>query len=79
MRPLYFSSILKGDDIVNDELINSNEIYIQDMVCTVVASNPRADDFALYNQISTMINIESLETVSRILSLIKINKIAFNN
>lgn len=63
---------------MHDELINSNEIYIQDMVCTVVASNPRADDFALYNTISTMVNIESLETTERILTLIKMNKTAFN-
>jgi hypothetical protein len=44
-----------------------------------VASNPVADDFTLYNIISTMVEIPTLDTVEKILNLIKINKIAFSN
>ena len=64
---------------MTDELINASEIYIQDIVCSAVASNPSADDFTLYNIISTMVEISSLETVGKILNLIKLNKLAFLN
>lgn len=64
---------------MHDELINSNDIYMQDVVCTAVASNPDAEDFVLYNIISTMLDIPSLETTDKILSLIKLNKTALKN
>ena len=59
---------------MHDELINSNEIYLQDVVCSVVAANPRLDDFVLFNKISPMVEIQTLEVTRKILSLIKINK-----
>jgi hypothetical protein len=61
---------------MNDELIDLNEIYIQDIVCSAVAANPKADNFTLYNAISTIIEIQSLEATDRILTLIKLNKTA---
>ena len=61
---------------MHDELISSSEIYMQDIVCSVVSSNPSADDFILYNTISTMIEIPTMEITSKILALIKINKLA---
>ena len=64
---------------MNDELINSNEIHLQDIVCSVVEANPKTDDFVIYNIVASMVEISSLETADRILSLIKINKTAFNN
>jgi hypothetical protein len=64
---------------MNDELIGSNEIYIQEIVCSTVARNPKADDFALYNIISTMVDISTLETTDRILNLIKMNKSALDD
>lgn len=64
---------------MHDELINLNEIYMQDVVYTAVASNPEAEDFVLYNIISTMLDIPSLETTDKILSLIKLNKTALKN
>ena len=64
---------------MHDELIHSNEIYMQDVVYTAVASNPNAEDFVLYNIISTMLDIPSLETTDKILSLIKLNKTALKN
>lgn len=63
---------------MDDELISSEEIYLQDIVCSVVESNLRADDFVIYNIISAMVEIPSLETTSKILELIKLNKTAFN-
>ena len=62
---------------MSDEIINVNEIYLQDVVCTVVARNPNADDFAVYNMVSQMADVDSLETLERILKLIKLNKTAF--
>ena len=61
---------------MNDELINLNEIYLQDVVCATVLQNPRADDFVLYNIISTIVDIPSFEATDRVLALIKLNKTA---
>jgi len=63
---------------MQDELLRADEIYIQDIVCSVVAANPQMDDFGLYNVISTMVEVSSLHTVNRILALIRINKNAFS-
>ena len=62
---------------MDDELIASSEIHLQDIICSVVEKNSRADDFALYNIVATMVDISSLEMAERVLSLIKINKTAF--
>ena len=64
---------------MTDELLNANEIYIQDIICSAVAENPSIDDFLIYNNISSMVEVETLETVDKILNLIKLNKIAFLN
>lgn len=64
---------------MHDELISSNEIYLQDVVCSVVESHLEDNDVALYNIISTMVDIPDLETTKKILELIKINKAAFAN
>jgi hypothetical protein len=64
---------------MQDELINANDIYIQDIVCSVVSSRPSDDDFVLYNTIATIIEIPTLETTEKILRLIRMNKIAFIN
>jgi hypothetical protein len=61
---------------MHDELVDMSEIYLQDIVCSAVFSNPKADDFALYNIISTMTDIQSLEMTDRVLTLIKLNKTA---
>lgn len=62
-----------------EELINESEIYLQDVVCSVVAQNIDEEDYVLYNMISTMVDITSLSTADKILSLIQINKMALKN
>lgn len=62
---------------MKEEMIKSNEIYLQDVVCSVVEKNPTADDFILYNTVSTMVDIPTLDTAKRLLKLIKLNKSAF--
>jgi hypothetical protein len=64
---------------MKDELIGINEIYLQDVVCSVVSQNPLADDFVLYNIIASIVDIPSFETTDRVLALIKLNKTALIN
>jgi hypothetical protein len=64
---------------VNDEILNIDEIYIQDIICSTVADNPKADDFVIYNKIMSMIDILTIEETNRILDLIKLNKIILIN
>ena len=79
VSPLFSSIIILGGFItVDDELISSGEIYLQDIVCSVVGSNLGADDFIIYNIVSTMVEIPSLEITRKILELIKLNKSALN-
>ena len=61
---------------MHDEIITANEIYLQDVVCDVVTSNPQEDDLVLYNKIVTMVDVLDFETTSRILTLIRLNKTA---
>ena len=78
MLPLFSSIIIDGGFTLSDELITSNEIHLQDVVCSIVEQNPLADDFVLYNIVAKMIDIPSLDATNKILSLIKLNKSAFN-
>lgn len=64
---------------MTNKLIDSNEIYLQDVVCTVVAKHKADDDFAIYNMVSSMVEISDIEMAEKILRLIKINKLALMN
>jgi hypothetical protein len=64
---------------MKNELIQANDIYMQDIVCSIVSQRPADDDFALYNTIATIIDIPTLETTEKVLRLIRMNKLAFIN
>lgn len=57
-----------------EELLKSEEIYLQDIVHSVVANNLNLDDVALYNLIIEMTDIHSFDNVEKILELIRLNK-----
>lgn len=61
-----------------DEIISRDDIYLQDIICSVVAENPTADETILYNKICMMVEIPSIETVGKILELIKLNRVALS-
>ena len=61
---------------MRDELLRSDEIYLQDIICDAVLVNPKAEDFQIYNHVVQMYDVECFETAIRILELIKINKYA---
>lgn len=74
--PLFYIYERKTD--MGDELIKANEIYLQDVVCDVVQNHPTADDVAIYNIVCTMVDVPALQTVKKIIDLIRINKITLN-
>ena len=59
---------------MNDEIIKEEQIYMQDIICKAVQSNPKKSDFEIYNIVYSNLNIGSIETISMILKLIKLNK-----
>lgn len=59
---------------MQDEIISADQIFMQDMVCDEVTKNPKLDDFEIYNNLWKKIDIPDLETVMKILELIRINK-----
>lgn len=59
---------------MNDEIIKEEQIYMQDIICKAVQSNPKKSDFEIYNIVYSNLNISSIETISMILKLIKLNK-----
>lgn len=64
---------------MNDSIIQSTDIFLQDVVCSVVFNNPQMPDFELYNKIVEKVDVPDIETTGKILSLIKINKMAATN
>ena len=57
-----------------DEILKPEEIFLQDVVFSVVSAHPDMDDVALYNLIIQMKDIDSFSNVEKILDLIRINK-----
>ena len=57
-----------------DEILKPEEIFLQDVVFSVVSAHPDMDDVALYNLIIQMTDIDSISNVEKILDLIRINK-----
>ena len=57
-----------------DEILKPEEIFLQDVVFSVVSAHPDMDDVALYNLIIQMTDIDSFSNVEKILDLIRINK-----
>lgn len=62
---------------MESEILRENDIYLQDVVCSVVAENLDKSDFEIYNMVSSRVDIFDLKTVIKVLDLIKINKLAF--
>ena len=62
--------------LMNDEIISANEIYLQDVACSIVANNVNAEDFVIYNKVITMIDVYTFEQACKVLELIKLNKLA---
>lgn len=57
-----------------DEILKPEEIFLQDVVFSVVSAHLDMDDVALYNLIIQMTDIDSFSHVEKILDLIRINK-----
>ena len=57
-----------------DEILKPEEIFLQDVVFSVVSAHPDMDDVALYYLIIQMTDIDSFSNVEKILDLIRINK-----
>ena len=64
---------------MKDNLIKSDEIYLQDIVCLNVMKNPNMNNFDLYNQIVEMLDVYDIKTIETIFKLIKMNKQALLN
>lgn len=64
---------------MHDEIISSNQLYLQDVVCGIVAEDPKADDFTIYNKVVKMTDVPDIETVGKILELIKLNKLMLSD
>lgn len=62
---------------MGNEILRENDIYLQDVVCNIVAENLDKSDFDIYNMVSSQVDIFDLETTVKVLDLIKINKLAF--
>ncbi len=63
---------------MGDKIIHSTDIFLQDMVCDVVAQNPKGDNFELYNLIAEKVDIPDFSVMKKIFMLIKKNKIALS-
>lgn len=63
---------------MNDCIINSNEIFLQSIICDEVMKNPQQDNIEIYNSIVLKTDISCIEQVERILTLIKMNKQALS-
>lgn len=61
---------------MNDCIIGPNEIFLQSIVCDEVIKNPNRDNIEIYNIVATKTDISCIEHVERILTLIKMNKMA---
>ena len=61
---------------MNDNIIHYTEIFLQDVVCSVVFEHQQMNDFDLYNIIAGMVDIPNMETTTKIFNLIQINKLA---
>ena len=61
---------------MNDCIISPNEIFLQSIVCDEVVKNPNSDNIEIYNIVATKADISCIEQVERILTLIKMNKMA---
>ena len=62
---------------MGNEILRENDIYLQDVVCNIVAENLDKSDFDIYNMVSSQVDIFDLDTTVKVLDLIKINKLAF--
>ena len=62
--------------MLNDEIISSSDLYLQDIVCSIVFSNPKEDDFVIYNKVVDMVDVNEMNDLIKILNLIKLNKTA---
>ena len=63
--------------MMHDNVINERDIFLQDVVCTMVLKHEQENDFELYNLISEKVDIPDLETARKIFNLIKLNRLAF--
>ena len=59
---------------MTDEIITEEQMYMQDIICKAVQNNPKKNDFEIYNIVYSNLNIGSIEAISTILRLIKLNK-----
>jgi hypothetical protein len=75
MPPLFYLGRIV---IMQDEIITIDELYLQDIVCATVFANPHDDDILLYNKITSILGVESMDQTIKILQLIKMNKLLFN-
>lgn len=57
------------------DILKPEEIYLQDVVYSVVSSHKDMDDLQLYNLVIQMVDTNSFENVKKILELIRLNKI----
>ena len=62
--------------MLNDNIIGAGDLYLQDVVCAIVFSNPKEDDFEIYNKVVKMVDVNDIDDVNKILNLIKLNKTA---
>ena len=50
---------------MKDNLIKSDEIYLQDIVCLNVMKNPNMNNFDLYNQIVEMVDVYDIKNIPK--------------
>ena len=78
MRPfLYFNR--KEFYFMSDKIIHSTDIFLQDVVCSVVLKNPQKNHFELYDLVSEMVDIPDISVMKKIFMLIKQNKMALTD
>lgn len=63
--------------MINEKLLEADEIFLLDIICDKVMENLEADEITIYNKVAEVFDVESIEKVDRILSLINLTKRVF--
>lgn len=63
---------------MHDIILNQNDIYLQDIVCDETAKHIQETDFEIYNRVVELVEVTSIESVEKILHLIKLNRAALS-
>ena len=55
-------------------LLKSNEVYMQDIICSTIMENQDKTDIDIYNIVCELIDIDSETQLERVFDLIHLNK-----